>query len=198
MNNREKYRQAFSVLHASDRTAREVKTVKLSKYSIMRRAAAACAGLMLALGTGAAAYAYGGEIVKQIFGWGSNMTITSTIDPETGENKNEVLVMTDSLTKPVIVEDGRLIFIVNGEHIDITDQMSETEPFSYEYVDGEEYTHYWFVGLNDAEKGEYGFGEYIMDSDGEWAGGYSAWTNLDENGDGPEWLEIGKEKIGCP
>lgn len=198
MNNREKYKQAFSVLHASDTTKMEVKTVELSKYSMMRRITAACAGLILVLGTGMVVYAYGGHIVRQIFGWGNNMTITNTIDPETEENKNEVMVMTDSLTKPIIVEDDRIIFVVNGEHIDITDQMSETEPYSYEYEDEEGYKHYWFVGINNAEKGEYGFGEYIMDTNGEWAGGYSAWTNLDENGDGPEWLEIGKDKIGCP
>ena len=198
MNNREKYKLAFSVLHASDSAVMEDKKMKLSNYTLARKMAGALAGAVLALGMGVAAYAYGGEALRQIFGWENNMVITTTEDANTGESKSEVMVMTDAITEPVEIEDERIIFIVNDEHIDITDQMSETQPFSYNYVDDAGYTHYWIVGMNNAAKGEYGFGEFIMNSDGTWAGGYSAFTNIDVNGDGPAWLETGKEKINCP
>ena len=198
MNNRERYKQAFSVLHASERTEEEVRTIRMPRYSVMRRATAAALCLVLFMGTGAAVHAYGGQIVRQVFGWGNNMKITDETDPDTGENRHEVTVMTESLTRPIETEGGKIYFVVNGEHIDITDRMSETEAYTYEYTDEDGLTHYWLVGVNDAEKGEYGFGEYIKDPDGEWIGGYSAWTNLDENGNGPEWLESGKEKLDCP
>ena len=44
-----------------------------------------------------------------------------------GGIENTVYVHTDDLTEPVSFENGRMYFIVNDEHIDITDQVSETE-----------------------------------------------------------------------
>lgn len=171
--------------------------MRRSMNSIKRRIAVACVSTAVFLGTGAAVYAYGGQIVRQIFGWEGNMTITNTVDPDSGDNRSTV-TMEGSVTDPIEVKDGRLIFIVNGENTDITDIISESSPYNYEYIDEEGYVHYWIIGISDAAKGEYGYSEYIADSSGEWMGGYSHNTGLDAEGHGSEWFEIGKDKIGCP
>ena len=108
--------------------------------------------------------------------------------------------MTSSLTEPVQIENGKLFFIVNDEHIDITNSVSESEPYVYDYTDNEGYIHYWIIGLNGLELEHYGYGEYIKDSDNAWIAGYSARTDLDPDKEGPEWLSRGKQMIGgdCP
>ncbi len=196
MSNREKYQAAFSVLHASaDHSTQKYRTDNRPVFMV-RRFAAACACMIIMVTGGLAVYAYGGQVIREVWGWGNNMKYTETTDSETGETEKQVRLMTGSLTDPVEIRNDRLYFIVNGEDIDITDQISETEAFEYEFTDEDGYRHYWLVGKNGPEPGYYGYGEYIKDPDGEWIGGYSARTNLDENGKGTEWLEIGKEKIG--
>lgn len=43
-------------------------------------------------------------------------------------------------------EDGRVYFVSNDEHIDITDQFSEEEPFTYIYTDRKMVIHYIAIG----------------------------------------------------
>ena len=93
------------------------------------------------------------------------------------------------------VEDGRLWFIVNGEHIDITDEISETEPFLYQYTDESGVIHYWLVGKNGPELWNWGYGEYLYKPEENWMAGYSARTNLGPSNEGPAWLENGKDQI---
>lgn len=194
MSNKEKYQAAFSVLHASAGYSAE----KHRPVFMFRRFAAVCACMIIMFTGSYAVYAYGGQVIREVWGWGNNMRYTETTDSETGETQKQVKVMTESLTDPVEIRGDRLYFIVNGENIDITGQISETEAFAYEYTDEDGYTHYWLVGKNGPETNYYGYGEYIKDADGKWIGGYSARTNLDENGKGTYWLEAGKEKIGFP
>ena len=105
---------------------------------------------------------------------------------------------TDSLTDPVEISDGRMVFIVNDEHLDITDQVSETTPFLYQYTDEDGNVHHWIIGLNGPGLEHFGWAEFICSADGTWLGGCSVRTNLDENGIGPKWLESGKATIGIP
>ena len=72
---------------------------------------ALAAALVLALGV--AAYSTG----LRFSGWGGNMEIQS--EQTAGGIENTVYVHTENMTQPVRFEDGRMIFIVNGEHIDI-------------------------------------------------------------------------------
>ena len=147
---------------------------------------------------GVTAYAYGGEIISRIFGWGNNFEITQKID-ENGENISEPILHTDRLKDPVIITDSRMIFIVNNENIDITDQVSEKDAFHYEYVDEEGNIHIWLVGLNSSDKTNFGYAEYIKTTDGEWAGGYSARVNIEEDGStSAQWLEIAKSELDIP
>ena len=145
---------------------------------------ALAAALMLSLGI--VAYSAG----QAIFGWGGNMEIRS--EKTAGGIENTVYVHTDDLTEPVSVENGRMYFIVNDEHIDITDQVSETEPYIYQFTDEEDVLHYWIIGKNGPELEHYGFAEYLHPSESEWTAGYVARTN----GNTAPWLDKAKEELG--
>ena len=147
---------------------------------------ALAAALIITLGV--AAYAAG----NVIFGWGNNMEIRAT-KTDRGIETN-ILVHTDSLTEPVCLEDDRMFFIVNDEHIDITDQISETKAFIYQFTDSEGVIHYWIVGKNGPELWHYGYAEYVQPSEGDWIRGYVARTN---NNEAP-WLDNAREEIGFP
>lgn len=194
MTNRERYKQAFGALHASGEINLEADMKNYSARAI-RRTAAVCICAVMLLCAGVTAFAANTEL-KTILGWGGNSEIRQTTD-ENGNTETTTYLFTDSLTEPVELENGRIYFIVNGEHIDITDTISE-KTFSYSYVDSDGYTHYWLVGLNTENVGNYGYAEYIKDENGDWIGGYSARASLDNDGKGPEWLEAGKAELGIP
>ena len=145
---------------------------------------ALAAALMLSLGI--AAYSTG----QVIFGWGGNMEIHAE-KTERGIQTN-VYVHTDNLTEPVSFENGRMIFIVHDEHIDITDQVSETQPYIYQFSDEEGVLHYWIIGKNGPELEHYGYAEYLHPSESEWTAGYVARTN----GNTAPWLDRAKEELG--
>ena len=200
MNNHDKYKQAFSVLQMSGNTSFEPGKGKMPHYTAIRKTAAACFCTLAILSLGVLAYAYGEQIVREVMGWGGNMKMTEAVNPENGTTEKTVTVMTESLTEPVAMENEKLYFIVNDEHIDITDSVSESEPYVYDYVDKDGYTHYWIIGLNGPEPGHYGYGEYIKDSGDTWIAGYTARIDLDPEKELPEWLQKGKQIIGgdCP
>ena len=145
---------------------------------------ALAAALVLALGV--AAYSTG----LRFSGWGGNMEIQS--EQTAGGIENTVYVHTENMTQPVRFEDGRMIFIVNGEHIDITDQVSESEPYIYQYTDEGGVIHYWIIGKNGPEPEHYGFAEYLHPLGGEWTSGYVARTD----GNAAPWLDAAWEELG--
>ena len=188
MNNRDKYKKAFSVLHASTQTdweaLMEQKTKKKYGKTTVRLILIAAVVCLMTVTVSA-------DSVRQLFGWGGNMEITQHDDGA------EVRIFTDNLTEPVEIRDGRMFFIVNGENIDITDQVSQTKAFTYQYVDEQSVTHMWVVGLNSEELENYGYAEYLKTD--TWQGGYSARVN--GNADGTteaQWLEIWKAENDCP
>ena len=145
---------------------------------------ALAAALMLSLGI--AAYSAG----QVIFGWGGNMEIHA--EKTEGGIQTNVYVHTDNLTEPVSFENGRMIFIVHDEHIDITDRVSETQPYIYQFSDEEGVLHYWIIGKNGPELEHYGYAEYLHPSESEWTAGYVARTN----GNTATWLDRAKEELG--
>ena len=200
MNNHDKYKMAFSVLQMPGNSNFEPEKTRIPRYSAVRRTAAACLCTLVVLSLGVLTYAYGEQIVREVLGWGGNMKMTESINAENGETEKLVTVMTDSLTNPVEIKNGKIYFVVNDEHIDITDSVSESDPYVYNYKDQDGYTHYWIIGLNGPEPEYYGYGEYIKDSDGSWVTGYTARINLDPDKELPGWLTQGKLIIGgdCP
>lgn len=201
MMNREKYKQAFGVLHASEKMLLEEKmnsTNREKHFRPGRKLAAACLCAALLTALSLTAYAYGNKLIRHVFGWGENLEIVEETD-EKGVTQTTSYLYTDSMTNPVEFRDGKMIFVVNGEEKDITDRVSETEAFRYEYTDENGNTHYWLVGLNTDEPGNYGYAEYIRGSSGEWLGGYSARVNTEPDGSSnAKWLEAGKAELNVP
>ena len=154
MNNREKYKKAFSVLHASETTNWEAimeqnNQKKPRKNAVMLLLLAAVISLLT--------ITVSADSVRQLFGWGGNMEITQYDD-----GGAEVRIHTEKLTEPVEIRDGRMYFVVNGENLDITDQVSQTKAFTYQYVDNQGITHDWVVGLNSENIENYGYAEYLL------------------------------------
>lgn len=60
------------------------------------------------------------------------------------------------------LREGRLVFLGNGENIDITDQITEDDPYIYSYVDDYGLTHYMAVGYSGSIE-NYGIYEFIRE-----------------------------------
>ena len=197
MTNKELYKQAFGTLHFPD-TAGPIEYKEGRHFRPSRRLALMCTCALLVMGLTVTAFAYGEQVLGHIFGWGNNMELTTGVD-EKGEAFSRVVVHTDDLTDPVRLEEGRMIFIVNGEELDITDEVSQTKGFRYEYSDEAGNTHLWLVGLNSEERANYGYAEYIKDASGTWTCGYSARVNIEADGQTTaQWLEIAKSELDIP
>lgn len=189
MNNRDKYKKAFSVLHASTRTDWEAIMEQNSQKKHRKNAVKL---LLLAAVISLMTITVSADSVRQLFGWGGNMEITQYDDGA------EVRIFTDNLTEPVEIRDGRMYFIVNGENLDITDQVSQTKAFNYQYLDEQGVTHDWLVGLIGEELEHYAYAEYLR-SGGVWQGGYSARVNINADGTtDAQWLESWKAENHCP
>ena len=198
MTNKEKYKRAFSALHASENISLEVDKDMKNKRVFNKKIMAVCTCCLAMFGVGATVYAHNYQIINKIFGWGNNLEITQEVD-ENGETSSISILHTDNLTEPVKIDDGKIYFIVNDEKIDITDKISETTAFEYEYTDDEGNTHIWLVGLNSDNIKDYGYAEYIKNIDGDWTGGYSARVNIESDGKtNAEWLENAKSEKTIP
>ena len=94
MTNREKYKNAFSVLEPSDNISWEVKKMKALKKKKMKKAAVAAVAVVgiLALGSGSAYAANIGGIQRQIQIWthGEQTEATLTFDGEGGYTQSYV------------------------------------------------------------------------------------------------------------
>ena len=188
MNNRDKYKKAFSVLHASETTDWEALMQQKSKKNYGKTTLKL---LLLAAVISLMTVTVSADSVRQLFGWGGNMRIDQY------EDGAEVRVYTENLTEPVEIRDGRMYFIVNGENMDITDQVSQTKAFTYQYVDNQGITHDWVVGLNSENIENYGYAEYLKTD--TWQGGYSARVNINSDGTtDARWLESWKTQNDCP
>lgn len=159
MTDKEQYKRAFGTLRAS----REIQLEAAMKKWNGRKLVIACACVIALLGVSATAYAYGGSI----FGWRNNVEIS-----QSGKNLSEVSLHIDEMTSPVVFEEGRMIFIVNEEHIDITDRVRAEEGFVYNYTDDQGIRHKWVVGLSSQDLEDYGYAEFLF-RDGEMIGGYA-------------------------
>ena len=93
---------------------------------------------------------------------------------------------------PLLLQDGRLYFTGDGGKTDITDFVSETEPYFIDVVDEEGNTHKFIMG-GSPEEGYYGYSEMIIDTEGVLRGGTGNWNS--KSGDRPEWLKKGENAV---
>ena len=129
--------------------------------------AAAVLALVLVISPRARA-AVEGMVVKY-FWPGSDLTVYEETD-EQGREKTLVAVDTEAPAFARIV-DGRLYFVGNSEKLDITDEITEDEPYYYTYVDDYGLTHYMAVAYAGSIE-NFGIYEFIKDErSGEWITG---------------------------
>lgn len=201
------YIRCMEDIHAPERLRTEV----LNMYESEKRAPgrrvgrrllvlAAALSLVMALSAAAAA------VSNVIYGWGGNLAVT--VDSG-GEKVGEATLRLDDAKEPVVIENGRMTFVVNDERIDITELAGESEAFFYEYVDELGVGHCWLVGKNGPEAENFGYAEFLYDPESreiipelaggrDWTGGFARNVSPDEENRRPEWFEKGKEKLGVP
>ena len=160
-----------------EREREKMKPLNL-KHSLRLTVAAALAALLL-LGAGV----YAGY---RSFSWSRGYSFT--VDRTAGGLYIQSGLDTDALTEPVELRDGRLFFIVKGENLDITDRVSETEAFVYEYTDHAGVVHRF--GKNGPAPEDYGYAEFMSEPDGDYVSGYSVRAG-NGGGEAPAWYRNG-------
>ena len=194
MNERERYKRAFSVLHASASIDLEAEMKYRPNYKKRLATLCVCAVLILALTV--SAFAVGGDTLKRILGWDGHIEVHE-LENEMGETIESIHY---GISEPVRIEDGRMYFIANGENTDITDIVTAGGTYSYTYEDENGCTCLILIGLNSEELESYGFAEFIKTSEDGWRGGHAhniAYTDTG-NGEVCLWLEQGKDEYNLP
>lgn len=165
---------------------RECTIMQITKTK--RTALIAVAAVMALVLMSVGAYAIG----CRFFGWNRAFEFTEH-RTESGISIESKLD-TDLLTEPVELRDGRMIFVVNGEELDITDRVSETEGFVYEYTDASGMTHWIIVGLNGASLNDYGYAECMAEKNGDYLSEYRIRAGSG-SGDAPAWYTNARQQI---
>ena len=158
MTNKEKYKQAFSVLKASDDLSWEVeKMAKLNKKRTMKTAVAAAAiALCVVAGGSTTAYAMNvGNIQRQVQIWlkgdQTDAVMTIQTDGAFGEERplTEEEIM-EHLNEPEVVyeEDGSAWIYLYDQKMEITDKFDEDGICRVE-VQHEDLTYYMTVYYQD-------------------------------------------------
>ena len=93
---------------------------------------------------------------------------------------------------PLLLEEGRLYFTGDGGKTDITDFISETEPYFIDVMDEEGNTHKFIVGGRPEEE-SYGYEEMIIDTEGVIRGGVGSFGS--KIGGTPEWAKKGRDAV---
>lgn len=110
--------------------------------------------------------------------------LSDILDQEMAQAESDV----DASDSYLKVENGRLILNPDGEKLDITDELSETEPYIHTVEPGDGTTHYLIIG---GTIDNYGLAEFVQTDDGQWQGGFS------NNATG-EWYINGVQQLELP
>ena len=147
--------------------------------------------LVCLLSIGGAAYAMT-DGFRALFTFISGGAIYETTEGGAVSSSVSVVTMQDEPGIPLLLEDGRLYFTGDGGKTDITDLISETEPYFIDVMDAEGNTHKFIVGGR-PEEGYYGYGEMIIDTEGVIRGSAGSWGSKIEGT--PEWLKKGSNAV---
>lgn len=159
----------------------------------------AVASILAVIGVASAttiSFASEGRMFNYLYTFFSGSIITNEYDEQTGIGKSTI-EMNATENPPVRLEGGKLYFIVNENEIDITKQISDKVPYIGEYVDEQNVVHKFIIGGQPIEE-YYGYEENLFDGSGQFIGasGYNG-SKVEDFGDNePEWLEVGRIKIG--
>lgn len=96
----------------------------------------------------------------------------------------------------IALEEGRLWFVADGQHLDVTDWVDDETPYVHTAVDEEGNLHYWIVG---GTTEDYGWFEGVKLPDGSGGGSGVPHSQTDltqaEKLEEPEWYLTGKEQV---
>lgn len=171
-----------------------VKAVRGRDYKKFMGAAALFLVCLLTVGGVAYAVTDGFDTLFTFIGGGA-IYETESREGNIVSSSVTVVSMQDEPGIPLLLEDGRLYFTGDGGKTDITDFISETEPYFIDVVDEEGNTHKFIVGGR-PEGGYYGYEETIVDTEGEIRGGVGSFgSKIDMMEDTPEWVKKGRTAI---
>ena len=162
------------------------------------KAAAIFAAVLLSAG-GVAYAATDGEVFQEIFTLIGGGAIYETKEYSAEEGRMMTTSVSGTVVAmptgeesgvPLLLEDGRLYFTGDGGKTDITDEISETEPYYIEVIDEAGNTHRFIIGGR-AEAGYYGYDELLFDKDGNFRGGGGTFGEKMEKDEirGPVWYQ---------
>lgn len=141
-------------------------------------------------------FASSGKVLPFIYTFFNGSGITESQNEETGESSTTI-EMNASVNPPVVLEDGRLYYTMDGSKTDITNLISETKAYIGEVKDSQGNTHIFIIG-GWPEAQSYGYEENIFNQNGEFIGasGYYG-SKVEGIGDEvePVWLEEGRKQI---
>ncbi len=142
-------------------------------------------------------FASEGRLFNYLYTFFSGSGVTNEYDEQTGIGKASI-EMNAIENPPVKLDGGKLNFIVNGNETDITKQISIRVPYIGEYVDEQNVVHKFIIGGEPKEEC-YGYEENLFDGDGKFIGASGYYGSKVEgigSDDEPEWLVVGRNKIG--
>lgn len=180
-----------NVQNQSEENLKSLQKARFKKYL-----GAAAIFLICLLSIGGVAYAMT-DGFRAVFTFISGGAIYETEESVTifGEVKSTTAVEMSGDTEsgvPLLLEEGRLYFTGDGGKTDITDLISETEPYFIDVIDEEGNTHKFILGGR-AEEEYYGFEEFIFDSKGEMRGGVGFFGNQVNHTSG--WVKKGEDAV---
>ncbi len=153
-----RYSEAFDRIHAPERVRRAVleETQEEGQARVHRfsRRAVVLLAAALVLTLGVTAYAVGG-----VYHWADGVTI----EESSGENGGVHLRIEageQDIAEPVELRNGSLFLTANGQDLDISDKLSQEEPYYYSFTvsqNGEEIFYCVAVGLNGPEITDYAY-----------------------------------------
>ena len=203
------YRQTFDQIGMSEETVQALRAELASRSSrseteelnmkqktnhtrpILRRTGTLLVAALLICALSISALAYGGVQVYRLLTGGS----VEMGQDEDGGYYAAGSVDTDNIVHPVEYrDDGRLYLTINGENKDITDAVSYTIPYIYEFVAEDGLRHSIIIG---GDLDAIGWSEFIWDEDGIAVFGHSYFATPNGSDDAP-WLEAGQEKLNLP
>lgn len=168
-------------------------TRKLSK----RLAVASISFILVVVSATTVAFASDGKVINYLYTFFNGSGITVNYDESTGEHSVSVS-MNSIQTPPVELKDGKLYFTADGGKTDITNLISDTEPYVTECVDEHNVTHLFIIGGKPIAD-SFGYVENLYNSNGLFLGssGYYG-KHVEGIGGGaePEWLVKGRQSVG--
>ena len=194
MTNKDKYKQAFSVLHASKDMDLEVLMMKKekNKKNIIKKMSVAIAGLaFLFVGSNGIAYAATGSTwVSKVI----NFTTGNGTDVEIVQEDNSLSyqISREGDNDYVSVQDGKLYFVFDDIKEDVTEKCSEENYYKYEYTDEQKMRHVILIG---GTPDTAGWAELIFDENGEYLFNQMN-VGIDDVGEEPVWLLKGLHDQG--